>query len=195
MGRYVRAGGRARWRGLAPLAALAVLAPLLSGCGVLGGLTDANVRSSPPITVTSPAFSTDAPMPIQYTCRGAGVSPPLSWSGAPSARVKSFAIVADDSQAPISPYIYWIVYDIGPTTSDIPQDGLPIGARQAMNSKGTVGYDPPCPSGPPGSSHNYRFTVYALNARLPHRTGLRVTWSAIARHVIVAGRLTVRAEV
>jgi Raf kinase inhibitor-like YbhB/YbcL family protein len=180
--------------GLAPSVALAILALPLSGCGVLGGLADANVSSPPPMTVTSPAFSADARMPIQYTCHGAGVSPPLSWSGAPSAQVKSFAIVADDSQAPITPYIYWIVYDIGPTTSDIPQNGLPTGAKQATNSVGTRRYDPPCPSGPPGSYHNYRFTVYALNVRLnPHMTGLRATWSAIARHVIVAGRLTVRA--
>lgn len=178
--------------------ALAILALPLSGCGVLGGLTDANVSTAPPMTVTSPAFSADAPMPIQYTCHGAGASPPLSWSDAPSAQVKSFAIVADDSQAPITPSIYWIVYDIGPKTSDIPpngpQNGVPTGVKQAKNSKGTIGYDPPCPAGPPGSSHSYRFTVYALNARLnPHLSGLRETWSAIARHVIVAGRLTVRA--
>jgi phosphatidylethanolamine-binding protein (PEBP) family uncharacterized protein len=100
--------------------------------------------------------------------------------------------VADDAQAPITPYIYWIVYDIGPTTSDIPQGRVPTGAKQAINSKGTKGYDPPCPTGPPGSLHSYRFTVYALNARLdPHLSGLQATWSAIARHVIVAGRLTV----
>jgi len=135
-------------------------------------------------------------MPSQYTCHGAGLSPPLSWSGAPSAQVKSFAIVADDSRAPITPYIYWIVFDIGPTTSDIPQGGLPTGAEQAMNSKGTIGYDPPCPTGPPGGFHDYRFTVYALDARLnPHLSGLRATWMAIARHVIVAGRLTARAGV
>ncbi len=194
MGRYVRADGRARLRGLTLSAVLAVIAPPLAGCGVLGGLTDANVSSPPPMTVTSPAFGADARMPAQYTCHGAGVSPPLSWSGAPAARVRSFAIVADDSEAPITPYIYWIVYDIGPTTSDIPQDGVPTGARQAMNSKGTIGYDPPCPTGPPKAYHDYRFTVYALNARLnPHLTGLRATWSAIAQHVIVAGRLTVRA--
>jgi Raf kinase inhibitor-like YbhB/YbcL family protein len=178
--------------------AFAVLAPLVSGCGLLGGLTNAGISAQPPITVTSPAFGSDAPMPSQFTCLGSGISPPLSWSGAPSAQVKSFAIVADDSQAPITPYIYWIVYDIGPTTSDIPQNGskhLPTGARQAMNSKGTIGYDPPCPRGPPGSSHSYRFTVYALNARLnPHLSGLRATWLAIARHVIVAGRLTVKAK-
>ena len=176
--------------------ALAVLAPLVGGCGLLGGPAKANSGSLPPMTVTSPAFGADAPMPSLYTCHGAGVSPPLSWSGAPSAQVKSFAIVADDSEAPITPYIYWIVFDIGPTTSDIPQNGLPTGAKRAMNSKGTIGYDPPCPTGPPGSSHSYRFTVYALDSRLnPHLSGLRDTWMAIARHVIVAGRLTVRAGV
>jgi len=193
LGHYVRAAGRGGWRALAIV--LAALVPLASGCGLLGGLANPSTSSLPPMTVNSPEFGTDAPLPSQFTCHGAGISPPLSWSGAPSARVKSFALVLDDSQAPITPYIYWIVYDIGPTTTDIPQNGLPTGARQAMNSRGTVGYDPPCPAGPAGSSHSYRLTVYALDSYLsPHLTGLRATWLAIARHVIVAGRLTIRAR-
>jgi Raf kinase inhibitor-like YbhB/YbcL family protein len=119
------------------------------------------------------------------------MSPPLYWSG--SQRPKSFALVVDDGEAPITPYIYWMVFDISPNTTDIAQNRLPTGARQAKNSAGTARYDPPCPRGK--SAHQYRFTVYALNAwlKLPDGAGLRTTWSAIARHVIGVGRLTVRA--
>src|SRR5262249_8532349 len=141
------------------------------------------------LTVTSPVFGTDVPLPALYTCHGARVSPPLQWSGATSQTAKSFAIVVDDSQAPITPYVYWIVFDISPKTVAIGQNQLPTGARQALNSAGKASYDAPCPA---GSSHQYRFTVYALNSviKLQNGVGLRVAWSAIASHVIAAGRLT-----
>lgn len=193
MGGYARARGRACWRGFARIAALTALLPLLGGCGLFGGLSSSRLGSPQSMTVTSPMFSVDNPMPKLYTCRGRKLSPPLSWSGAPASATKSFAIVLDDSLAPITPYVYWIVFDINPNTTYIAQDQLPPGAMQALNSKGTGRYDPPCPI---GARHAYRFTVYALNVRLHLRrgAGLRKTWSAIARHVIAIGRLTVYAN-
>jgi hypothetical protein len=94
----------------------------------------------------------------------------------------------DDSAAPITPYIYWIVFDIGPQSSDIPAGHLPRGPRQADNSKGTIGYDPPCPANP---GHFYRFTVYALDRRLslPARSSAKTAWMAIANAAIARGRL------
>jgi Raf kinase inhibitor-like YbhB/YbcL family protein len=180
-------------RRLARLIALAVVAPLLGGCGFLGGLSGSKAVAPQSMTVTSPEFRSDELLPRQYTCAGAGVSPPMYWSGAFSRQLKSFALVVDDGQAPISPYVYWIVFDISPTTTAIAQNRLPTGARQAQNSDGVARYKPPCPTG--GTGHMYRFTVYALNAllKLPNGAGLRATWSAIARHVIAVGRLTVKA--
>jgi len=175
-------------------ASAAALAPVLAGCGLLGGLSSTGLGTPQPMTVMSPEFGSDKPLPPQYTCHGAGLSPPLLWSGGLSRRPKSFAIVVDDGQAPITPYIYWIVFDISPNTTAIAQNQLPTGARQAKNSDGTDRYDPPCPTG--SAEHSYRFTVYALNAtlRLPGNAGTKVTWTAIARHVIAVGRLTVYAE-
>jgi hypothetical protein len=147
------------------------------------------------MTVMSPVFGSTKDLPVQYTCHGAGLSPPLLWSGGLSRQPRSFAIVVDDGQAPITPYVYWIVFGISPNTTAIAQNQLPTGARQALNSKGTVRYDPPCPVGQ--AAHTYRFTVYALNAslsNLPNGAGLRQTWSAIAQHVIAMGRLTVVAK-
>ena len=95
----------------------------------------------------------------------------------------------DDSAAPIAPYIYWIVFNIGRQSSDIPSGLLPPGAEQALNSKGTAGYDPPCPG---NHGHGYRFTVYALNRRLPlqAKSSVKAAWSAIAGSAIARGSLT-----
>lgn len=190
--RYVRHMGAARCsrrRRWARRAVLAALVPLLSGCGLLGGLSTTRLGASTSLTVTSPVFGADVPLPEVYTCHGPGHSPPLQWSGTTSQAVRSFAIVVDDSAAPITPYVYWLVFHISPTTVAIGQSQLPTGARQAQNSAGKANYAPPCPT---RAKHQYRFTVYALNSviNLPNGAGLRAVWSAIASHVVAAGRLT-----
>jgi Raf kinase inhibitor-like YbhB/YbcL family protein len=94
----------------------------------------------------------------------------------------------DDGDTPINPYVYWIVFNISTATPDIQAGRIPPGAVQAQNSTGRTGYSPPCPDG----RHQYRFTVYALNAplKLPQGAGLTAAWSAIASHVIGYGRLS-----
>lgn len=99
-------------------------------------------------------------------------------------------MVADDSSAPITPYIYWLAFDIQPGATDIQEGALPTGARQALNSAGAANYDAPCPS---GHSHAYRFTVYALDRELnlPNGAPLLEVWSAIASATIGRGRIVV----
>jgi Raf kinase inhibitor-like YbhB/YbcL family protein len=161
---------------------------LISGCGLVGGPKTVHVGVPNQITVTSPGV-TKGVMGSAYTCHGPGKYPGIHWSNAPPG-TKSLAVVMDDSAAPISPYIYWIVFNIGPQTTNIQAGQIPAGARQARNSKGSVGYDPPCPV---SQSHRYRFTVYALGSRLRLQAGAGVksAWSAIAQAAIARGRLTV----
>jgi Raf kinase inhibitor-like YbhB/YbcL family protein len=159
---------------------------LAGGCGLVGGPRAQQQDAPQEITVTSPVFSRGV-IPRLYSCRG-GHSPPIYWSGAPPG-TKSIALVVDDSDAPITPYVYWIVFDISPATTDIQAGQLPPGSRQADNSLGQARFDPPCPR---ASSHMYRFTVYALDSvlRQPNGARLMMTWLAIARHAIARGRLT-----
>jgi Raf kinase inhibitor-like YbhB/YbcL family protein len=159
----------------------------LAGCGLVGPAT----AFQGSFTVTSPVVSRGI-LPVRYTCHGAGQSPPLHWSGVP-ADTKTLALVVDDAETPIAPYIYWIVFDISPTTTDIQPGQLPPGARQAINSAGHAAYDPPCPR---NQEHSYRFTVYALHSAvsLPNGTGLKAAWVAIARTAIAHGRLPVNVE-
>jgi Raf kinase inhibitor-like YbhB/YbcL family protein len=187
--------GRAGVLGRAGLRAVAIVAAalMLGGCGLLSGPKTLQQDDPLKMTVTSPEFGPAAPIPHQYTCfTRHPQTPPLSWTGAPPG-TKALALVMDDgapiSGAPITPYIYWIVFNISPATPDIQAGRPPPGALQADNSKGTLGYSPPCPA----QSHQYRFTVYALNAELPLRNGASLTaaWSAIAAHAIARGRLPV----
>jgi Raf kinase inhibitor-like YbhB/YbcL family protein len=181
-GRCYRVLGRAGLR-----AAAAATAMLLGGCGLLGGRAALQHDDPQTMTVTSPEFGQGRAIPRQYTCRGSGESPPVSWSGAPQGTTKTLALVMDDADAPITPYVYWIVFNISPATPEIQANRLPPGALQAVNSKGTVGYAPPCPS----RTHQYRFTIYALNASLPLREGASLTAvvSDIASHALARGRL------
>jgi Raf kinase inhibitor-like YbhB/YbcL family protein len=178
--------GLARRLGVA-VVALACALPL-AGCGLFGS----NITNTAPsvMSVSSGAFPQNI-MPQRYTCANSRApSPPLGWAGVPQG-TKSIALVFDDSDAPITPYVYWIVFNISPATSALLEGQLPPGARQALNSAGHAGYDPPCP----GSSHSYRFTVYALNTVLNLRNGasLLTTWQDIAAATIGRGRLSVSA--
>jgi Raf kinase inhibitor-like YbhB/YbcL family protein len=179
---YGRGRGRSAVRMLAVAGCL-----LLAGCGLVGAATTFQGE----FTVTSPVVSHNI-LPARYTCHGEGLSPPLHWSGAP-AGTKSLALVVDDSAAPISPYIYWIVFDINPSTTDIQAGQLPSGARQALNSAGHAAYDPPCPR---NQDHSYRFTVYALHSAVsrPNGTALKTAWLAISHAAIAYGRLPVTAK-
>jgi Raf kinase inhibitor-like YbhB/YbcL family protein len=185
-------GGRRRpgpVRRVATAVAAAALAVPVAGCGLFS--TGVTVTSPSVMTVSESAFTHDM-MPARFTCPGPGTAtPPLTWAGMP-AGTKSIALVVDDSDAPITPYVYWVVFDIRPGTSAMLEGQLPPGARQAKGTSGHDRYDPPCP-GPRG--HSYRFTVYALNTvlNLPDGAPLQDAWQAIAAATIGRGRLVVNA--
>ncbi|MCV7381368.1 hypothetical protein BST11_11700 [Mycobacterium alsense] len=111
-----------------------------------------------PLTIGSPAFPDGAPIPAQYTCKGADVPPPLTWSAPQGA-----ALVVDDPDAPHGPYIHWIVVGIPPGPGSTADGQTPAGGSSLPNSAGKAGYSGPCP--PAGTGvHHYRFTLYQLPA-------------------------------
>ena len=176
--------GRRAARRLAAAATAGCCTLLVSGCGLLGsgaGIAPPNV-----MTISSGAF-VGGVMPVTFTCGvNKPATPPLSWAGAPPG-TKSIALVVDDSSAPITPYVYWIVFNISPQTQDILAGELPPGAQQARNSAGSIGYLPPCPG---STGHTYRFTVYALDTQLnlPDGASLTSAWRAIAANALPGGR-------
>jgi len=117
--------------------------------------------------IKSQAFAHGALIPPKYTCDGADVSPPLSWSGAPAA-TRSFALISDDPDAPAGTWVHWVAWNI-PAGAQSLEEGvpkketLPSGARQGSNDFGSTGYGGPCP---PSGTHRYFFKLYALDATL-----------------------------
>ncbi len=125
------------------------------------------------MAVTTTAFPPGGAIPPNYTCDGADVSPDLSWSGAPAA-VQSFALIADDSDAPAGTWTHWLIWNIPAQSTGMPKsvptnETLADGARQGRNDFQRIGYSGPCP--PAGKPHRYFFRLYALNDKLDLRAG------------------------
>ena len=112
--------------------------------------------------LTSTAFTSGSTIPAEYTCDGAGRSPPLAWSGAP-ANAKSFALIAEDPDAPNDTFRHWGAYDISADTHELAADASRnAGFRQTSNDFGKPGYGAACP--PKGDApHHYHFRVLALD--------------------------------
>jgi len=123
------------------------------------------------LTIASSAFTSNGAIPSLYTCEGKDISPPLSWSGAPSG-TKSFALIVDDPDAPdpAAPkmtWVHWVLYDIPATATGLPEAvkpaALPSGVREGTNDWKRIGYGGPCP---PIGRHRYFHKLYALDTVL-----------------------------
>ncbi len=123
--------------------------------------------------ISSTSFPNGGDIPKTFTCDGADVSPELSWTDPPPG-TQSFAVIADDPDAPSGTWTHWVLFDLPPATSSLAQslskvDELPGGERQGRNDFRKIGYNGPCP--PPGKPHRYFFKLYALNAKLGLKPG------------------------
>jgi Raf kinase inhibitor-like YbhB/YbcL family protein len=170
-------------------AVAAVLALTVPACGLIGGGSPTGQPNNS-IKVSSPSLREGAPLPVDYSCEKRVGNPPLRWSGVPLPQAESVAIVVDDNNARAGSEVHWVVYDIDPRTTELGEgigDNLPDGARQGRTTSGKVGYAAPC-----RSQGNYRFTVYALDAKVDLEEGasLPKTLKRIAERTIAWGRLT-----
>jgi len=123
------------------------------------------------LVLTSPAFKAGGEIPKKHTCEGADTSYALSWSGVPPG-AKSLVLIVDDPdapdpKAPKMTYVHWVLYDMPPTTSGLPEavasGALPKGTRQGINDWGRTGFGGPCP---PIGRHRYFHKLYALDVVL-----------------------------
>ncbi len=144
------------------------------------------------LSITSTAFSAGQPIPSIYSCRGRDISPPLAWTGAPSA-TKSFALILDDPDAPGGIYVHWVIFNI-PAASAALAEAVPArpkladGTLQGNNSSGAAGYKGPCP---PSGTHHYHFKLYALDALLSLSSGATKAQllQAMQGHILAQGEL------
>lgn len=140
------------------------------------------------ITVTSTAFAEGEPIPEKYSCNGANVSPPLAWQGVPS-DAAAVALVVDDADAPSGTFTHWVVVDLAPDVAESAEGQVPTGGVQAQSSARQAAYFGPCP---PGGTHHYRFTLYALSEKtgLAEGAALADALDAIDVRSVAWGRLT-----
>lgn len=148
----------------------------------------------PGLEINSAVFNKGEKIPPKYTCDGENISPPLVWSNSAEG-AESWMVIMDDPDAPRSPFIHWIIYNIPVEQTGLPEavpnvTKLPGGALQSRNDTLTTGYSGPCP--PPGPSHHYNFTLYALDKilDLPSEASKKQIFEAIQDHIISQGKLT-----
>lgn len=162
----------------------------------------------PPLQVSSGAFEPGGEIPVQYSCHGDNLSPPLAWSGVTQG-IYSLALVMDDPDSQPPGFVHWVLYNIPPSTTSLPEGvaaeaTLPDGSLQGANDYALfaeegqthpggalinrIGYDGPCPP----AAHRYVFALYALDAvlDLPAEATRADVLAAMEGHVLGEAELT-----
>lgn len=138
---------------------------------VITDVTDTAIETAgTPFVLTTPWLD-DGLIDPKYTCSGAGLSPAISWTGAPSNAV-SMALVVTDTDS--DGFVNWVIADLEPASTGLAESQVPIGAIEGTNgastaAKPSVGWKQPCPQ--KGAMHHYRFTLYALDQQVDLPSG------------------------
>ncbi|MDP7982822.1 MAG: YbhB/YbcL family Raf kinase inhibitor-like protein [Conexivisphaera sp.] len=122
----------------------------------------------PTFSVWSPAFAAGGTIPVNFTCSGADVSPPINWSGQPNGTMYYALIMVDLNSSPPG-FVQWMLYNVPGNLTGIPGGIPPLGTvigigEQGLNGYGGVGYAGPCTQN--GQVHEYELVVYALGGQL-----------------------------
>ncbi len=147
------------------------------------------------MTLTSDAVGEDGIFDPRYTCDMDNSSPELRWENFPE-RTAGFAVVAEDLDAPRGVFTHWVIYNIPRDVHHLPagippQDTLPNGIKQGLNSFGKLGYAGPCPP-PADPAHRYIFSIYALSQlpTLSSRLSQQELRQAIMPYIIGSAQLS-----
>jgi Raf kinase inhibitor-like YbhB/YbcL family protein len=149
------------------------------------------------VILHSISFSAGGDIPASYTCKGEGVSPEVSWEGAPD-KAQSYVLIVTDWDGPsprlrLGNFTHWLLFDIPRSVHEVKSAVTPIELRQEKievgnNSSSAALYMPPCP---PLGKHRYIFRLYALDVAQVHpgsrdRDGVM---NAMTGHVLAYGEM------
>lgn len=144
------------------------------------------------IRVESSAFKNGESIPAKYTIDGENISPPLKWNIV-SEKIKSYALINDDPDAPIGDWVHWVLYNIPPAVTELKENtpnvkSFPNGAIHGTNDFNKTGYGGPTP---PSGTHRYYFKIYALDTMLKLEPGAAKAklLKAMQGHIIAQGQL------
>lgn len=140
--------------------------------------------------LTSPAFAHGDTIPERYGREFANINPPLTITDVPSGAV-SLVLIMDDPDVPeaagVPVWIHWVVFNISPSTSTIPEAWQPTGVR-GKGTRGELDYGGPRP---PDREHRYFFHLLALDCMLtlPEGATAADVRAAAEGHVLAATEL------
>lgn len=142
------------------------------------------------IELTSPAFESGGPIPDQYGYNERNVNPPLDIASIPD-DAAALVLIMDDPDA-VEPagkvWDHWVVWNIDPDTTRIPEGWDAADAVVGENDFGETGYGGPSP---PDREHTYRFKLYALDATLdlPAESTKEEVGRAMEGHIVAQTQL------
>jgi len=136
--------------------------------------------------ITSSAFQEGGNIPSKFSRDGGNVNPPLRIEGTPQ-NAKSLVLIVDDPDAPVGLFTHWLVWNIDPKTTEIPEKSVPKGAVQGTNDYPNLGYGGPQP---PSGTHRYYFKIFALDQTLDLHSGAKRQEldKAMNGHIIAQGQ-------
>jgi phosphatidylethanolamine-binding protein (PEBP) family uncharacterized protein len=142
-------------------------------------------------SISSSAFERNGPIPAQYTCAGAGISPPLSWEKVPKGAVELVLFVIDENANNTTGGIRWIVGGIEPSSKGVAAGQTPAGGIVGTNTAGKAAYSPICPA--LGKSDTVEFVLYALSKKITISPGFQpnVAESQYGSHKLLLGEAAI----
>ncbi|MDH5637926.1 MAG: YbhB/YbcL family Raf kinase inhibitor-like protein [Nitrospinota bacterium] len=144
---------------------LLCLSPALFSIIALGCGTSSNPDDVPDLntnpTLIVEGFPNGGAIPQRHTCDGEDSSPAIEMKFISDA-AQSLVLIVDDPDAPMGTWNHWILYDLPPNTTTLPEKyAPPSNVKTGANDFGRSIYSGPCP--PAGAPHRYFFRLYALS--------------------------------
>jgi Raf kinase inhibitor-like YbhB/YbcL family protein len=138
------------------------------------------------MVLRSSAFDDGQEIPQKHGKKINNVSPHLYWEDAPQG-TKSFALSVVDRHPVAGNYVHWLVADIDAGVTSLKEGAAAV--AMPARSREIKPYAGPFP---PSGTHDYEFTLYALNTDrldLPARTSLDAFTNAVEPHALATATL------
>ena len=122
---------------------------------------DTAVSTAVDFQLTSPVMENGGILPVDFTCDGDRLTPPLNWDGAPEGTT-SFALLMDHQPGPGDYHWYWVAFNISVDTTFLDTGAVVPGTLGTNSVDNTQSYAPPCSKD--DSPKLYSFHLFALSA-------------------------------
>jgi len=122
------------------------------------------------LSLKSSAFENGEIIPRKYGYKNGNNSPHLKIEGVPEG-TKSLVLIMDDPDAMGAVgkiWVHWVLWNVSPSTKEIPENSIPVDSLEGETDFGEIGYGGPAP---PDKEHTYIFKLYALDVKLSLKKG------------------------